>query len=60
MKQKIEDYEKVGFFFELDLLTRCFVVLLTNSALYEKMTEETYQLLMTAPFEQIYEYVRER
>ena len=25
-----------------------------------RMTEETYQLLMTAPFEQIYEYVRER
>ncbi|MDD3969949.1 MAG: DUF262 domain-containing protein [Candidatus Pacebacteria bacterium] len=43
MKQKIEDYEKVGFFFELDLLTRCLVVILTNSALYEKMTEEIYQ-----------------
>jgi len=43
MKQKIEDYEKAGFFFELDLLTRCFVVLLTNSALFEKMTEEIYQ-----------------
>lgn len=43
MKQKIEDYEKAGFFFELDLLTRCFVVILTNSALYEKMTEEIYQ-----------------
>ena len=43
MKQKLEDYEKAGFFFELDLLTRCFVALLTKSALFEKMTEEIYQ-----------------
>lgn len=43
MKKKIEDYEKAGFFLELDLLTRCFVVLLTNSALFEKMTEEIYR-----------------
>lgn len=43
MKEKIEDYEKSGFFFELDLLTRCFVVLFTNSALFEKMTEDIYK-----------------
>jgi len=43
MKKKIDDYEKVGFFFELDMLTRCFVVLLINSALYEKMTDDVYQ-----------------
>ena len=42
MKQKIEEYEKVGFFFELDLFTRCVVILLTNSALFEKMTEDVY------------------
>lgn len=43
MKEKIEDYGKAGFFFELDLLTRCFVVLFTSSALFEKMTEEIYK-----------------
>src|SRR3989338_1211777 len=43
MKQKIEDYENAGFFFELDLLTRGFVVLLTSSAFFEKMTEDTYK-----------------
>lgn len=43
MKEKIEDYEKSGFYFDLDLLTRCFVVLITKSALYKKMTEEVYQ-----------------
>lgn len=43
MKKQIEAYEKVGFYFELDFLTRCFVVMLTNSALYEKMTEDTYK-----------------
>jgi hypothetical protein len=43
IKKKIEEYEKSGFFFGLDLLTRCFVVMLTKSALFEKMTEETYK-----------------
>jgi len=43
MKNKIEKYEKVGFLFKLDFLTRCMVVLLTNSALFEKMTNEIYQ-----------------
>lgn len=43
MKKKIEDYQKEGFSFELDFLTRCYAVLLTKSALYEKMTEEVYQ-----------------
>ncbi|MFA5643075.1 MAG: DUF262 domain-containing protein [Candidatus Paceibacterota bacterium] len=43
MKQKIDDYEKIGFTFDLDLFTRFFVVLLTNSALSEKMTEEIYK-----------------
>ncbi|MDP2938534.1 MAG: DUF262 domain-containing protein [Candidatus Omnitrophota bacterium] len=43
MKKQIEEYEKVGFLFELDFLTRCTVVLLTSSALFEKMTDEIYQ-----------------
>ncbi len=43
MKEKIDAYEKAGFSFELEFLTRCFVVLLTNSALYEKMTDEIYK-----------------
>jgi len=55
MKQKIEDYEKAGFFFELDLLTRCFVVLLTNSALFEKMTEEVYQKTSEETYKEIWE-----
>lgn len=42
MKQKIEEYQKIGFYFELDLLTRCLVVILTKSALFEKMTGEVY------------------
>jgi len=54
MKQKIEDYEKAGFFFELDLLTRCFVVLLTNSALYEKMTEEIYQSTTADTYKEVW------
>lgn len=43
MKDSIHEYEKIGFSFELDFLTRCMVVLLTKSALYEKMTSEIYQ-----------------
>ncbi|MCE5210922.1 MAG: DUF262 domain-containing protein [Deltaproteobacteria bacterium] len=43
IKEKIKDFEKVGFYFELDFLTRCFVVLLTKAALFEKMTDEVYQ-----------------
>lgn len=55
MKQKIEDYEKAGFSFELDMLTRCFVVLLTNSALYEKMTEEVYQNTTEDTYKEIWD-----
>lgn len=55
MKQKIEDYEKAGFSFELDMLTRCFVVLLTNSALYEKMTEEVYQNTTEETYKEIWD-----
>lgn len=43
MKQKIEDYQKSGFYFDLDLLTRCLVVLTIKSALFKKMTDEVYQ-----------------
>jgi hypothetical protein len=43
MKQKIEDYQKSGFYFDLDFLTRCLVVLIIKSALFKKMTEEVYQ-----------------
>ncbi len=43
MKKKTEEYEKVGFFLELDLLTRCLVVLLTGSSIFEKMTEDIYK-----------------
>jgi len=43
MKQKIEDYERSDFSFDLEFLTRCFVVLITKSALYKKMTDEIYQ-----------------
>jgi len=43
MKQKIEECERSGFFFDLDFLTRCLVVLITKSALYKKMTDEIYQ-----------------
>jgi uncharacterized protein with ParB-like and HNH nuclease domain len=43
MKKEMQEYEKVGFQFELDFLTRCMVVLLTKSALFDKMTNEVYQ-----------------
>lgn len=43
MKQKIVEYQNVGFYFDLDLLTRCLVVLLTKSALFKKMTDEVYE-----------------
>lgn len=43
MKLKIIEYQKVGFYFDLDLLTRCLVVLLTKSALFKKMTDEVYE-----------------
>lgn len=43
MKEKIEDYQKSGFYFDLDLLTRCLVVLTIKSALFKKMTDEVYQ-----------------
>ena len=43
MKQKIEDYQRSGFYFDLDFFTRCLVVLIIKSALYKKMTEEVYQ-----------------
>src|SRR3989338_4013455 len=55
MKKKIEDYEKAGFFFELDLLTRCFVVLLTSSALFEKMTEDTYKNTSQETYKEVWE-----
>ncbi len=43
MKKEMQEYEKAGFLFQLDFLTRCMVVILTNSALFEKMTDEIYQ-----------------
>jgi hypothetical protein len=55
MKEKIEDYEKAGFFFELDLLTRCFVVLFTSSALFEKMTEEIYKDTTEATYKETWD-----
>ncbi len=42
MKDKMADYEKVGFKFDLDFFTRCLVVILTDSALFEKMTTDVY------------------
>lgn len=55
MKEKIEDYEKVGFYFELDLLTRCFVVLLTKSALFEKMTDDIYKNTSEETYKEIWQ-----
>jgi len=43
MKNKMVEYEKFGFKFELDFLTRCVVLLLTRSALFEKMTNDVYR-----------------
>jgi hypothetical protein len=45
MKSAIEKYSAEGFDFELDLMTRCMVVMLTESALWEKMTTEMYESL---------------
>jgi len=55
MKKKIEEYKSIGFFFELDLLTRCLVVLLTKSALFEKMTEEVYQNTSEETYKEVWE-----
>ncbi len=54
MKQKIEEYQKLGFFFDLDFLTRCLVVLRTKSALYKKMTEEVYEVTSATDYQQIW------
>ena len=54
MKQKIEDYEKSGFYFDLDLLTRFFVVLITKSALYKKMTDEVYQSMTGEDYKEVW------
>jgi hypothetical protein len=45
MKVAMEKYRGLGFDFTLDFMTRCVVVVLTKSALYEKMTPEFYEKL---------------
>lgn len=45
MKTAISKYESDGFNFDLDFMTRCMVVALTDSALWEKMNTETYEIL---------------
>ncbi len=42
LKKKIEEYQKIFFDFDLDFLTRCMVVALTDSALYQKNAKLNY------------------
>lgn len=55
MKQKIIDYQKHGFDFDLDILTRFMVVMLTKSALYEKMTEDVYSATEDKTYQAVWE-----
>lgn len=55
MKHKIEDYQKSGFYFDLDFLTRCFIVLITKSALFKKMNEAVYQSMSGDDYREIWE-----
>jgi len=55
MKNKIQEYEKTGFVFELDFLTRCMVVLLTGSALFEKMTSDVYRKTTDEEYKKVWE-----
>jgi len=55
MKHKIEDYQKAGFYFDLDFLTRCLVVLITKSALFKKMNEAVYQNMSGDDYKEIWE-----
>lgn len=43
MKDKIQDYKKLGFDFNLDLLTRMVVVTITRSALFNKNSKLRYE-----------------
>jgi hypothetical protein len=52
MKQQIARYAEKSFYFELDFLTRCMVVLLTHSASYEKMTFEVYERTTKQQYEE--------
>ena len=45
MKSAISKYSDEGFELDLDFMTRCMVVMLTESALWEKMTTEVYESL---------------
>jgi hypothetical protein len=50
LKQKISDYNKSSFYFDLDFLTRCLVVIIIKSALFKKMTEEVYENMTGADY----------
>ncbi|HEV8081034.1 MAG TPA: DUF262 domain-containing protein [Chitinophagaceae bacterium] len=43
LKTKIAQFQKIGFDFDLDFLTRCIVVSLTGSALYSKNSKLKYE-----------------
>ncbi len=43
MKESIREYRKTGFDFSLDFLTRCMTIIITKSALFEKMNDEIYK-----------------
>jgi len=45
IKQEIARYEQSEFYFDLDFMTRCVVVVLNKSALYKKMTDDVYARL---------------
>jgi len=42
LKQKLSELKELGFEFNLDFLTRCMVITLTNSALFKKNAKLTY------------------
>jgi len=52
MKGQIEIYKKIGFNFSLDFFTRCIVIVLTGSALFEKMTGEIYKKIDEDKYEE--------
>lgn len=57
MKEKIQKLMKIGFTFDLDLLTRCMVVTLTDSALFNKNAKLKYDIFQKEDYIKAWEKV---
>lgn len=57
MKEKMQKLEKIGFAFDLDFLTRCMVVTLTTSALFNKNAKLKYDVFQKDDYVKAWEKV---